>query len=200
MVGEAEVPARTAVRNEVIGEDDAGSRVDKVLARLLPGVPKTWLFRLLRRGEVRLNGKRVGGEARVAVGDVLRVPPVRLEAPAPLVAPGIEAAGVGTAPRTVATRLPTRMMETIEAAVIHEDARLLVIDKPSGIAVHGGSGIGFGVIEAMRASRPAETLELVHRLDRDTSGCLLISRRRSTLRALHAMLREDAFDKRYLAL
>jgi 23S rRNA pseudouridine955/2504/2580 synthase len=200
MPGEAVAPVRTAVRNEVIGEDDAGSRVDKVLARLLPGVPMTWLFRLLRRGEVRLNGKRVSGEARVAVGDVLRVPPVRLEAPAPLVAPDLEAMGARAASRTVATRLPTRLMETIEAAVIHEDARLLVIDKPSGIAVHGGSGIGFGVIEAMRASRPAETLELVHRLDRDTSGCLLISRRRSTLRALHAMLREDAFDKRYLAL
>ncbi len=91
-------------------------------------------------------------------------------------------------------------MEAMEAAIIHEDAKLLVIDKPSGIAVHGGSGIGFGVIEALRASRPEETLELVHRLDRDTSGCLLVSRRRSMLRSLHAMLREDAFDKRYLAL
>ncbi len=94
MVDEAETPARTAVRNEVLGEDDAGSRVDKVLARLLPGVPKTWLFRLLRRGEVRLNGKRVGGEVRVAAGDVLRVPPVRLEAPTPVVAPGASVAGL----------------------------------------------------------------------------------------------------------
>jgi 23S rRNA pseudouridine955/2504/2580 synthase len=200
MASEAEATARTAVRNEVLGEDDAGSRVDKVLARLLPGVPKTWLFRLLRRGEVRLNGKRVGGDARVAAGDVLRVPPVRLEAPVQPVASGARETLAALAPRGVATRLPTRLMETIEASVIHEDARLLVIDKPSGIAVHGGSGIGFGVIEALRASRPEETLELVHRLDRDTSGCLLISRRRSTLRALHAMLREDAFDKRYLAL
>lgn len=194
MASEAEAPARTAVRNEVLGEDDAGSRVDKVLARLLPGVPKTHLFRLLRRGEVRLNGKRVGGEERVATGDVLRVPPVRLEAPTPIVATGAVTPGVA------GSRVPTRLIETIEAAVIHEDARLLVIDKPSGIAVHGGSGIGFGVIEALRASRPEETLELVHRLDRDTSGCLLVSRRRSMLRSLHAMLREDAFDKRYLAL
>lgn len=199
MASEAESAARTPVRNEVLGEDDAGSRVDRVLARLLPGVPKTRLFRLLRRGEVRLNGKRVGGEARVAAGDVLRVPPVLLEAPAPVVVAGVETPDA-KAPGAVASRVPTRLIETLEASVIHEDARLLVIDKPSGIAVHGGSGIGFGVIEALRASRPEETLELVHRLDRDTSGCLLISRRRSTLRALHAMLREDAFDKRYLAL
>ena len=176
---------RTAVRNEVLGEEDAGSRVDKVLSRLLPGVPRTRLFRLLRRGEVRLNGKRVGGEARVAAGDVLRVPPVRLENPAPEAGPG---------------RVPPRLIEAVSRAVIHQDERLLVIDKPAGIAVHGGSGIGFGVIEALRAARPEETLELVHRLDRDTSGCLLVARRRSMLRSLHAMLREDAFDKRYLAL
>lgn len=178
---------RTAVRRQVLGEDDAGSRVDKVLARLLPGVPRTRLLRLLRRGEVRLNGKRVGGEERVATGDVLRIPPVRLEAP-------------GTDGGEPARRVPQRLIDAVEQAVIHQDERLLVIDKPSGIAVHGGSGIGFGVIEALRASRPEETLELVHRLDRDTSGCLLVARRRSTLRSLHALLREDAFDKRYLAL
>ena len=179
------VEARTAVRNEVLGEEDAGSRVDKVLTRLLPGVPRVRLYRLLRRGEVRLNGKRVAGDARVAVGDVLRVPPVRIENPAP---------------ESPAGRVPPRLVEAVTRAVIHQDERLLVIDKPAGIAVHGGSGIGFGVIEALRAARPDETLELVHRLDRDTSGCLLIARRRSTLRSLHAMLREDAFDKRYLAL
>jgi 23S rRNA pseudouridine955/2504/2580 synthase len=184
---DAEGATRTAVRKVVLGEEDAGSRVDRVLARLLPGVPRTRLLRLLRRGEVRLNGGRVSGDARVAAGDVLRVPPVRLEAPDD---------GEGTAP----ARVPQRLVDVVEGAVIHEDARLLVIDKPSGIAVHGGSGIGFGVIEALRASRPEETLELVHRLDRDTSGCLLVARRRSTLRSLHAMLREDAFDKRYLAL
>ncbi|MDR2214663.1 MAG: RluA family pseudouridine synthase [Nevskiaceae bacterium] len=185
---------RTAVRKEVLGEDDAGSRVDRVLARLLPTVPRTRLLRLLRRGEVRLNGKRVGGDARVAAGDVLRVPPVRLEAP-PAVE-GAAAEGGGAASK----RVPPRLVEAVEASIVHQDERLLVIDKPSGIAVHGGSGIGFGVIEALRASRPDETLELVHRLDRDTSGCLLIARRRSTLRSLHALLREEAFDKRYLAL
>jgi 23S rRNA pseudouridine955/2504/2580 synthase len=176
---------RTAVRNVTLGAEDAGQRVDKVLARLLPAVPRSHLFRMLRKGEVRLNGKRVKGEARTAAGDVLRVPPYR-ETPA----------ADPDAPRPV----PRRLIEQVEQAVIHEDERLLVLDKPSGIAVHGGSGIGFGVIEALRASRPEETLELVHRLDRDTSGCLLVARKRSTLRTLHALLREDAFDKRYLVL
>jgi len=185
---------RTPVRTQIIGAEDAGSRVDRVLARFLPGVPHTRIFRLLRKGEVRLNGKRVAGEVRVAEGDVLRVPPVRMEAPA-------------ESPRK--SKVSPRLVEQVEGAILHQDAGLLVINKPAGIAVHGGSGISAGVIEALRASRPDETLELVHRLDRDTSGCLLVARRRSTLRALHAMLRDDVedagegeagFDKRYLAL
>ncbi len=179
-------PEKTALRTEILGSEDAGQRLDKVLARLLPGVPRTRLFRLLRKGEVRLNGKRASGEVRVAEGDVLRVPPVLLAAPV-----------VPDAPPKGAARLG----EQLGRAIIHEDDRLLVINKPSGIAVHGGSGVSAGVIEALRAARPEETLELVHRLDRDTSGCLLVARRMSTLRSLHAMLREeDAFDKRYLVL
>jgi 23S rRNA pseudouridine955/2504/2580 synthase len=183
---------RTEVRKELIGAEDAGVRVDKVLARLLPGVPLTRIFRLLRQGEVRLNGKRVSGEVRVAEGDVLRVPPVRLEVPA---------ASAGDSPR-----VSTRLAEQVQKAILHQDERLLVVNKPAGIAVHGGSGISAGVIEALRAARPDETLELVHRLDRDTSGCLLIARKRSMLRSLHALLREDSagdsegFDKRYLVL
>lgn len=183
---------RTAVRKEVIGAEDAGVRVDRVLARLLPGVPRTRIFRLLRHGEVRLNGKRVGGEVRVAEGDVLRVPPVRLEAP--------------VAAEPTVPRVAQRLVQQVQTAILHENERLLVVNKPAGIAVHGGSGVSAGVIEALRAARPEETLELVHRLDRDTSGCLLIARRRSTLRSLHAMLREDStgegegFDKRYLVL
>ncbi len=182
---------RTAVRHEVLGPEDAGQRVDKVLARLLPTVPRTRLFRLLRKGEVRLNGKRVAGDARVAAGDQLRLPPVREE---PVV--------VAPAGR----RVPAALVDRINAAVLYEDPRLLVIDKPAGVAVHGGSGISHGVIEALRAARPEEELELVHRLDRDTSGCLLVARRRSMLRSLHALLREEAegeesgFEKRYLAL
>jgi 23S rRNA pseudouridine955/2504/2580 synthase len=181
--------AKTALRTEVMGSEDAGQRLDKVLARLLPTVPHTRLFRLLRKGEVRLNGKRVSGEVRVAEGDVLRVPPVRLEVPV-----------VADVPRAP-PRAVSQLGEKLGRATLYEDERLLVINKPSGIAVHGGSGISAGVIEALRAARPDETLELVHRLDRDTSGCLLVSRRMSTLRSLHAMLREDdAFDKRYLVL
>jgi 23S rRNA pseudouridine955/2504/2580 synthase len=177
-------PARTAARNAVMGTEEAGQRVDKVLARLLPAVPRSHLFRMLRKGEVRLNGKRVKGEARIADGDVLRVPPYR------------EIVVDPEAPKPV----PRRLVDTVEASVIFQDERLLVINKPAGIAVHGGSGVNFGVIESLRASRPEETLELVHRLDRDTSGCLLVARKRSTLRTLHALLREDAFDKRYLVL
>jgi 23S rRNA pseudouridine955/2504/2580 synthase len=181
--------AKTALRTEVMGSEDAGQRLDKVLAKLLPQVPHTRLFRLLRKGEVRLNGKRVSGEVRVAEGDVLRVPPVRLEAPV-----------VADVPRTP-PRAMTRLGEELGRTKLYEDERLLVVNKPSGVAVHGGSGISAGVIEALRAARPDETLELVHRLDRDTSGCLLVSRKMSTLRSLHAMLREeDAFDKRYLVL
>jgi 23S rRNA pseudouridine955/2504/2580 synthase len=178
---------RTPVRKLIVGEEDAGQRLDKVLARMLPEVPRSHCFRLLRKGEVRVNGKRAGADQRLAVGDELRIPPLRIAPPEP----------AGEPP---ARPVPSRLVEQIEAAIVHEDERLLVIDKPAGVAVHGGSGISFGVIEALRASRPEETLELVHRLDRDTSGCLLISRRRSSLRALHALLREDAFDKRYLAL
>ena len=180
---------KTALRTEVMSAEDAGQRVDKVLSKLLPTVPHTRLFRLLRKGEVRLNGKRVTGEVRVAEGDVLRVPPVRLEVAV--------AADVPRAP----PRAVSKLGEELGRTKLYEDERLLVINKPSGIAVHGGSGISAGVIEALRAARPDETLELVHRLDRDTSGCLLVSRKMSTLRSLHAMLREeDAFDKRYLVL
>ncbi len=186
-VPDAAAPARTAVRTLQMGPEEAGQRVDKVLARLLPTVPRSHLFKMLRKGEVRINGKRVKGEARVAEGDTLRVPPYREVVIDPDAPP-------------VARPVPRWVLEQVEGAIIHEDERLLVLDKPSGLAVHGGSGITFGVIEGLRASRPEETLELVHRLDRDTSGCLLVSRKRSTLRTLHALLREDAFDKRYLAL
>jgi len=170
------------VRRVAVQADGDGQRLDKVLGRLLAGVPRSRIFRLIRRGEVRVNGRRARPEQRLASGDELRLPPVRPADPA--------------APR----RVPAALIARVEAAVIHEDQRLLVLDKPSGLAVHGGSGLAFGVIEALRASRPEETLELAHRLDRDTSGCLLIARRASALRALHALLREGAMQKTYLAL
>jgi 23S rRNA pseudouridine955/2504/2580 synthase len=181
-------PARSAVRHVEVDAEMEGQRLDKALGTLLAGVPRSRIFRLIRRGEVRVNGRRAGPEQRLVLGDKVRLPPVReLESGAE---PG------AALPR----RVPAALMEAVERAVVFEDERLLVLDKPAGLAVHGGSGLSFGVIEALRASRPNETLELAHRLDRDTSGCLLVARRGSALRTLHALLRQGAVQKSYLAL
>jgi 23S rRNA pseudouridine955/2504/2580 synthase len=165
-----------------VGERGAGQRLDNFLGRILVDVPRNHLFRVIRKGEVRVNGKRAKPDTRLQASDIVRVPPVRVGAAAP--------------PR----RAPDRLIAGLTGAIVYEDPRLLVIDKPAGVAVHGGSGVSFGVIEALRAARPDETLELVHRIDRDTSGLLLISRKPSALRALHALLREGKVEKRYLAL
>ena len=162
--------------------DESGQRIDNFLMRHFKTVPRSRVYRLLRKGEVRVNRKRVDAEYRIQAGDEVRLPPVRIDADAQ---PG---------------RPSSSLLELIERAVIFQDRHLLVIDKPAGVAVHGGSGMSFGVIEALRASRPRETLELVHRLDRDTSGCLLIARDRSTLTALHALIRNGGMHKTYLAL
>jgi 23S rRNA pseudouridine955/2504/2580 synthase len=176
---------RTAapVRHVEVGEEHAGERLDNFLARLLASVPRSRIYRLVRRGEVRVNGRRARPEQRLESSDSIRVPPVRLEA---------EPAGI--------KRVPLPLLKRVEQAISHEDERLIVVDKPAGLAVHGGSGLSFGIIEALRALRPKEELELAHRLDRDTSGCLLIARRRSSLRTLHALLREGRLEKGYLAL
>ncbi len=145
-----------------------GSALDNFLMRHLKNVPRSRVYRLLRKGEVRVNGKRAKPEYRLAAGDKVRIPPVRLDAERP------------------PARVPASLMETIRGAIVHEDADLLVVNKPAGVAVHGGSGLDFGVIEALRADRPRESLELAHRLDRDTSGLLLVARKRSSLRELHA--------------
>ena len=161
-----------------VGEEAAGQRIDNFLLRNLKGVPKSHVYRVLRSGEVRVNSGRVRPEYRLRVGDRVRVPPVRTsQKPS---RPG---------PRPL--RLP----------IVLEDAALLVVDKPSGVAVHGGSGVSHGVIESLRAERPQERfLELAHRLDRDTSGLLVLARKRSALTELHRMLREGEVDKRYLAV
>jgi 23S rRNA pseudouridine955/2504/2580 synthase len=170
----------SATRHEV-GEDGAGQRVDNYLTKLLKGVPKSHIYRILRSGEVRVNSGRVGPEHRLQPGDKLRIPPVRVAAPARRAAP------------PEAGRL--------DAHILHEDEALLVIDKPAGLAVHGGSGISHGVIEQLRHGRPASGfLELVHRLDRDTSGVLLLAKKRSALTALHEQLRAGRVQKYYLAL
>lgn len=173
---------REAVRHVDVPGDDAGQRLDNFLMRHLKNVPRSRVYRLLRKGEVRVNGKRSKPEYRVAAGDRVRIPPVRLE----------------SEPRPA--RVPEGLIRTVSAAIVHEDADLLVINKPAGLAVHGGSGLAFGVIEALRAARPDEPLELAHRLDRETSGCLLVARRRSSLRELHRLMREGLVEKHYLAL
>jgi 23S rRNA pseudouridine955/2504/2580 synthase len=173
---------KTPVTLRSVSADEAGQRIDNFLMRHFKSVPRSRVYRLLRKGEVRVNRKRVDAEYRLAAGDEVRLPPVRIDA--------------GESP----ARPSTSLLELIERAVIFQDRHLLVIDKPAGVAVHGGSGRSFGVIEALRASRPRETLELVHRLDRDTSGCLLIARDRATLTSLHALIRNGGLHKTYLAL
>ena len=174
------------VRHFEVEEGEAGQRLDKYLARRLGDVPRTRIFRIIRRGEVRVNGRRAGPEVRLSTHDRVRVPPLWEQAE-----PAETRAQRGP---------PASMVEAIGRAVVQETDRLLVLDKPAGIAVHGGSGISFGVIEALRALKPGEPLELVHRLDRDTSGCLLVARDAATLRTTHALLREGQCDKRYLVL
>ncbi len=173
---------RTAIEVRAIAAEQAGQRIDNFLIRHFKNVPRSRVYRMLRKGEVRVNRKRVDAEYRLAEGDEVRLPPVRLDVSAQPARPS------------------GSLMELIERAVIHEDRHLLVLNKPAGVAVHGGSGLSFGVIEALRASRPRENLELVHRLDRDTSGCLAVARDRATLTALHALIREGGMHKTYMTL
>ncbi len=171
----------TKVRKIRIDQEQAGQRIDNFLRRELPGVPKGRLYRLLRRGEVRVNGGRIRAEYKLQEGDEVRVPPARIRAP-------------GNAP---SAGLAGKMVDR----VLYEDKRLLVIDKPTGIAVHGGSGISHGVIELLRHARPElRDLSLVHRLDRETSGCLVLAKRRSALRELHARFRDGVVEKNYMGL
>lgn len=166
-----------------VDADQSGQRIDNFLRTLLKGVPKSLIYRILRKGEVRVNKKRVKPEYKLCDGDLIRVPPMRVSDPA-------------DPPSTKLDRVAT-----LESHILFEDEAIIVVNKPSGMAVHGGSGLSFGVIEALRALRPdARFLELVHRLDRDTSGCLLIAKKRSALRNLHEQLRNKSVDKRYQAL
>ena len=164
-----------------VDEESAGQRLDNFLIRVLKGVPKTHIYRIIRSGEVRRNKGRVGADDRVAAGDVLRIPPIRLSE---------------RVEEKVANPAPAR-----EFPVIYEDDAFMAIDKPAGVAVHGGSGVSFGVIEQMRQARPAaRLLELVHRLDRETSGLLLIAKKKSALKGLQDQFRERETGKTYLAL
>ncbi len=170
---------KDAVNHVTIGDESAGQRVDNYLARCLKGVPRSHIYRILRSGEVRVNGGRAGPDTKLASGDRVRIPPIRVAEPsAP--APARPLAG---------------------APVLYEDEAIVALDKPGGLAVHGGSGIAHGLIEQLRAARPqARFLELVHRLDRDTSGVLLVAKKRVALVALHAAWRAGDVDKRYQVL
>ena len=175
--------AKSAVAMHTITDDEAGQRIDNFLMRHFKNVPRSRVYRILRKGEVRVNRKRVDAEYKLSAGDEVRLPPVRVDTG-------------GSEPGQPSTSL----LELIERSVIFQDKHIIVLDKPAGVAVHGGSGMSFGVIEALRASRPREVLELVHRLDRDTSGCLLIARDRTTLVSLHALIRDGGIHKTYMAL
>ncbi len=173
-----------AVQFITISDDEAGQRIDNFLLARLKGVPKSMIYRVVRKGEVRVNKGRIKVEYKLATGDVVRVPPVRVaereEAP-------------------VSAKLDK--VAALADCILYEDDHLLILNKPSGTAVHGGSGLSFGVIEGLRALRPeARFLELVHRLDRDTSGVLLVAKKRSALRSLHEQLRLKGMQKDYLAL
>ena len=172
--------SKDAVTWLTVGEASAGQRVDNFLIRVLKGVPKSHIYRIVRSGEVRVNKGRVGADTRLVEGDVVRIPPVRTAG-----------ASHRSAVPSGKTPLP----------VLFEDEALIAVDKPAGLAVHGGSGVSHGLIERLRAERPAAPfLELVHRLDRETSGILLVAKKRAALVGLHAQLREGGFDKRYQVL
>jgi len=171
IIGAVTAPASPQVKTVTVDEDSAGQRLDNFLIRHLKGVPKTHVYRIIRSGEVRVNKGRAAVDTRVEAGDVVRVPPVRIS-------------------ESVALKAE-RPAPAREFPVLHEDDHLLAIDKPAGVAVHGGSGVSFGVIEQLRQARPgAKFLELVHRLDRDTSGILLIAKKRSALVKLQDQFRE----------
>ena len=170
--------SKASVTRRQIDEGAEGQRIDNYLLRICKGVPKSHVYRILRSGEVRVNSKRIGPDYRLQPGDEVRVPPLRL--------------GAGNKPAVPVGR---------EYRIVYEDDGLLAIDKPAGMAVHGGSGVSFGIIEQLRRQRPeARFLELAHRLDRETSGLLLIAKKRSILTALHEMFRAGRIKKRYLAL
>ena len=185
-----DAPARAGARTVKVPEDRDGQRLDNFLLGQLKGAPHSLVYKLVRSGQVRVNGGRAKAERKLEAGDEVRIPPVRLE---------------GEAER--GTPAP-RLLQRIEAAIVFEDARLLALDKPSGVASHGGSGISFGAIETLRALRPGQTLELAHRLDRDTSGVLVVAKKRSALAELQALMRESGREggagggirKRYLTL
>ncbi len=181
IIGAPAAPAKAEVKTVLVDEESAGQRLDNFLIRHLKGVPKTHVYRIIRSGEVRVNKGRAAADTRVAAGDQVRVPPVRVS--------------------EAAAEKSERPAPAREFPVLLEDEHLVAVDKPAGVAVHGGSGVSFGVIEQLRQARPqAKFLELVHRLDRETSGILLVAKKRSALTKLQDQFRERETGKTYLAL
>ena len=174
------------VKQVRVPQDRDGQRLDNFLLGQLKGAPRSLIYKIVRSGQVRINGKRAKPDSRLAGGDEVRIPPVRLDAP-----------GESRAP-------PKSMLDRLAASIVFEDKALLALNKPSGIAVHGGSGVSFGVIEGLRALRPDESFELAHRLDRETSGVLVVAKKRAALLEIQALLREgddeEAPNKKYLTL
>jgi 23S rRNA pseudouridine955/2504/2580 synthase len=165
----------------IVDEASEGQRIDNFLQKVLKGVPKSHVYRILRSGEVRVNKKRINADFRLSLEDEVRVPPIRIS--------------------TIKSAATTAVQEKFGDAIVYEDDAMLVINKPSGFAVHGGSGVSRGVIEQLRMERPqAKFLELVHRLDRDTSGVLMLAKKRSALVALHEAIRNNWMDKRYVMM
>ena len=176
---------KTAVRTIKVPEDRDGQRLDNFLLGQLKGAPRSLVYKLVRSGQVRINGGRAKADRKLEAGDEVRIPPVNLSDPEDRTPP------------------PAGFLQRLESAIVFEDARLLVLNKPTGVASHGGSGISHGAIETLRALRPNQSLELVHRLDRDTSGLLVVAKKRSALTELQALMREEGgsgIRKRYLTL
>ena len=182
-MSEKKVVSKSVTYNEATENDD-GQRLDNYLARVLKGVPRSMLYRILRRGEVRVNKGRVSPSYKLRQGDIIRIPPVT----------------VTEGPVTIPSS-NLHLVQDLKDRILFENEDLIVVDKPAGLASHGGSGIEFGLIEALRALKPEERfLELAHRLDKETSGCLIVSKRRSALRNLHEQFRQRVVKKRYLTL
>ena len=174
---------KTGVNYIEINQTQVGQRLDNLLLKKLKQVPKTWVYRIIRKGEVRVNKKRIKPDYKVKVGDLVRIPPLRLDQQ-----------------QDADVFIPPGLMAGIEKSVLFENPHILVIDKPAGVAVHSGSGVSFGIIDIMRRIRPDTEIELAHRLDRDTSGCLLLAKHRQSLLAMQRCFQDDSIAKVYLAV